>query len=141
EENERTADGEYTFKVGDVRAGGRAHKNLYVSVMKLDRLAESDGAVKEFVAGNPNARGYSVLAEVELPGRKGTGVGGRVVQRAFYADAHGVFQFADSPREAPVVHFGAESWQVTLFGRHTLTRGRQTDVVLGVGTPGVGPGT
>jgi hypothetical protein len=140
EQNERTADGEYTFN-GDIRAGGRTHKDLYITVTKLDRLAESDGAVKEFVAGNPNARGYSVAAAVEMPGRAGTGVGGRVIQRASYVDANGVLQFADRPRDAPINHFGGRSWQVTLCGRHTLTVGRETDVVLGVGTPGVGPGT
>jgi hypothetical protein len=141
EKDERNADGEYTFKAGDVTVGAHVHKLPYVIVTKLDVLAESDEGVKEFHAKNPQARGYTVQAEIEMPGWKGTGVGGRVVQRAFYLDAHGVLQFADSPREAPVVHFGADSWQVTLFGRHTLTRGRQADVVLGVGTPGVGPGT
>lgn len=141
EKDERTADGEYTFKAGDVTVGSHVHKLPYVIVSKLDVLAESDEGVKAFHTKNPRVRGYTVQAEVEMPGWKGNGIDGRVVQRAFYLDAQGVFQFADTPREAPVVHFGARSWQITLFGRHTLTRGRQTDVVLGVGTPGVGPGT
>jgi hypothetical protein len=142
EKGEGVTEGNYNFPVGDVTLGQQVHKLPYVSVIKLDRMAELDDAVKEFLAKNPKAQGYSVQAEIDMPGRKGTGVGGRVVQRTWYTDARGgVFQFADTPREAPIIHFGAQSWQVTLFGRHTLTRGRQSDVVLGVGTPGVGPGT
>jgi hypothetical protein len=30
---------------------------------------------------------------------------------------------------------------VRLFGAHELIIGRETDVVLGVGTPGIGPGS
>jgi hypothetical protein len=51
-----------------------------------------------------------------------------------------VLQFADKREEAPVIHFGGP-WQVSLFGAHKLTIGRETDVVLGVGSPGIGPGT
>jgi hypothetical protein len=63
-----------------------------------------------------------------------------VRQRAFYLDANGVLQFADKPREAPVIHFGGP-WQISLFGAHKLSIGRETDVVLGAGSPGAGPGT
>jgi hypothetical protein len=141
EKSDGAEEGEFTFMVGDIPFGQQVHKLLFVIVSKLDRLAEVDDALKAFHAKNPKAMGYNLLAEVEMPGWKGTGVGGRVGQRASYNDAHGVLQFADAPREAPVIHFGGTSWQVTLFGPHTLTRGRVTDVVLGVGTPGVGPGT
>jgi hypothetical protein len=109
-------------------------------VSKLDHLAEQDDLVKALLAGNPAARGYSVLIEMEMPRWKGTGAGGRVQQRAFYVDVNGVLQFAARPQDAPVIHFGGP-WQVTLFGRHRLMLGRDVDMVLGVGTPGVGPGT
>jgi hypothetical protein len=141
EKSEGAAEGYFFFKAGDVRDGPRTHKDLYVSVTKLDFLAEQDEQVKAFLAQNPQARGYSVSTQAEVPGWKGTGIGGRVVQRASYVDTQGVLQFGDSPQRAPVVHFGGRPWQVTLFGQHKLTLGRDTDVVLGVGTPGVGPGT
>jgi hypothetical protein len=63
-----------------------------------------------------------------------------VQQRAFYRDLGGVLQFADRPADAPVIHFGGP-WQVTLFDPLRLRAGRETDAVLGVGAPGVGPGT
>ena len=129
-----------TFRAGDIRAGGRIHKNLHVYLNKLDSLAERDAEVKEYLARNPQARGYSLALDVEMLGRKGRGLGGRVEQYVSSRDVNGFLAFADDPRHAPVIHFGGP-WQVTLFGRHRLTPGRQADLVLGVGTPGQGAGT
>ena len=129
-----------TFRLGDICAGGRTHKNLHVYVNRLDFLAERDAEVKEYLARNPQARGYSLALDVEMPGRKGHGLGGRVEQYVSSQDVNGFLAFADDPRHAPVIHFGGP-WQVTLFGRHRLTTGRQADLVLGVGTPGQGTGT
>ncbi|MGH8248855.1 MAG: hypothetical protein ACREUU_20800, partial [Gammaproteobacteria bacterium] len=83
---------------------------------------------------------YTVRVDVDLPPWHGAGIGGRVTERNFPFDAHGVLQFADQPSEAPILHFGGP-WQVCLFGPQTLVAGRSRDLVLGVGTPGVGPGT
>jgi hypothetical protein len=129
-----------TFKAGNIRQGQRLHKELTVRVMKLDSLADQNEAVKALLTRDPNARGYYIRVEMELPGWKGRGIGGRVQQHNFLVDAAGVFQFADLPQEAPIIHFGGP-WQVSLFGAHRLTTGRGSDVVLGVGTPGLGPGS
>jgi hypothetical protein len=129
-----------TFKVGDVRDGPRLHKELTVVVAKIDHLAKQQECVKTLLARNPKARGYSILVEMDMPAWRGTGLDGRVQQRAFYVDLHGVLQFGDRPGDAPVVHFGGP-WQAALFGPHRLTIGREADMVLGVGTPGMGPGT
>jgi hypothetical protein len=140
EKREGADEGEYTFKIGEIRDGPLVHKDLQVFVSKIDHLANQDEFVKRFLAKNPKTRGYYLMAELEMPGWKGTGVGGRVRQRAFYVDASGVLQFANKREEAPVIHFGGP-WQISLFGAHQLTIGRETDVVLVVGSPGVGPGT
>jgi len=134
-----TADGDYIFQAGDVRDGTLLHKGLSVTVTPL-HMTDPDEFVKALVTKDPEAHGYLVSLSVEMPGRKGTGVGGRVHQQAFYVDVNGVLQFAGRPQDAPIVYFGGP-WQITLFHRHRLTVGRETDVVLGVGTPGVGPGT
>jgi hypothetical protein len=133
-------DGGFAFKAGEIREGSLVHKDLNVFVSKIDHLAKQDDMAKGFLAKNPKARGYYIMVETEMPGWHGSGVGGRVRQRAFYLDANGVLQFADKPQEAPIVHFGGP-WQISLFGAHKLTIGRETDVVLGVGSPGIGPGT
>src|SRR5262245_16612174 len=73
ENSESQGEGEYRFRAGEVRVGGRVHKDLIVGVMRLDRLADQDESVKAFIAKDPNARGYAVSVEVEMPGRKGTG--------------------------------------------------------------------
>ncbi len=140
EKQEGAQEGQYTFKVGDIRDGALVHKGLVTGVMKIDHMADQDEQVKAFLAKNPKGRGYLVMVEMEMPGWKGTGVGGRVQQQTFVDDVKGVLQFADKAQDAPIIHFGGP-WQVTLFGAHQLTIGRETDVVLGVGTPGVGPGS
>ena len=134
-----TDEEEYRFSLGDIQDGPLVHK-AFVQVRKLDFLAGQDERAKSLLAKNPKARGYALLIEMEMPGWKGTGIGGRVRQTAAYLDVNGVLQFADRPQEAPILHFGGP-WQVTLFSPPTLTIGRERDVVLGVGTPGLGPGT
>src|SRR5262249_13729254 len=129
-----------SFKAGDIRDGGLTHKNLYVSVEKLDGFAEHDKDVKDYLARNPGARRYEVYLEVERPGFKGVAVGGRVPHAAGFRDAPGCLRFGDSPREAPVVHFGGP-WQITLFEPRRLTAGLESDVYLALTAPGLGPGT
>jgi hypothetical protein len=140
---EKDADAEegvYTFKAGDLRDGERLHKELNLSVMKIDYMAQREDAVKKLLKKNPKARGYYLSLAVEMPGRKGAGTGGRVQQSTSLVDGTGVLQFSERPQDAPIVHFGGP-WQVTLFSKHQLTIDRDTDVVLGVGSHGVGPGT
>ena len=122
------------------RTEPHVHKELNLYIAKIGYLADSDDSVAAFLAKNPNGRGYRLDAEVEMAGWKGNKPGGRLRHDTFYADTNGVLQFAERPGDAPVIHFGGP-WQIRLYGRHQLTIGRDTDVYLGVGTPGLGPGT
>lgn len=133
-------DGSLRFVAGELGIGKLTHKNFWVSVQKLDYLAEQNEQVKDFLGAHPQARGYSVGVEVEMPNHHGIGVGGRVQQLASVFDAHGLLAFADKPEDAPIIHFGGP-WQITLYGPQGLTAGRTGDLVLGVGTPGLGAGT
>jgi WD40 repeat protein len=134
-------EGEYTFTVGDIVDGTRLHKALSVGVSKIDLfLAEQFALAKVLPAKDPKARGYCISIDMEMPGRRGTGVGSRVRQHLFFGDAQGILQFADQPQDAPIIHFGGPL-QATLFRPQRLTIGRERDVVLGVGTPGLGTGT
>ena len=133
-------DGTYAFKIGAIQDGAHVHKELNLYIAKIGYLADSDDSVAAFLAKNPNGRGYRLDAEVEMAGWKGNKPGGRLRHDTFYADTNGVLQFAERPGDAPVIHFGGP-WQIRLYGRHQLTIGRDTDVYLGVGTPGLGPGT
>lgn len=130
----------YLFTAGAVQVGGRVHKELQVSVGGLDHLADYSQLVKALLARDPKARGYQVSLDVEIPGEKGTGLGGRVRQYVSPLDVNGILQFAGRPQDAPVLHFDGPR-QITLFSRQHLTVGRSTDLILAVGTPGRGPGT
>jgi hypothetical protein len=109
-------------------------------MVKLADFADIDEAVKAHVNKDPRARGYMVAVELEIPGLQGKGEGGRVVQQAVFRDYNGLLRFAANPRDAPIIHFGG-SLQISLAHPQQLQIGRSVDVILGVGTPGVGPGT
>src|SRR5262245_39202710 len=123
------ADEEFSFRAGEIRDGMLVHKNLTVGIINLGYLADRDERVKEFLARNPQGRGYQIGLDVEMPGPKGVGIGGRVEQLAYFGDGGGLLQFADRPQDAPIVHFGGP-WKITLVGRQQLTAGRDTDLIL-----------
>jgi hypothetical protein len=133
-------DGEIVFDIGAIQDGPRLHKKIALFVRKIDYLAVRDADVKAWLASTPQARGLSMHAEVEMPGWKGDGIRGRAVQAVSFRDSRGFLTFADKPGEAPVIHFGGP-WTVTVSEPHRLVLGREQDLFLRVGTPGLGAGT
>jgi hypothetical protein len=84
---------------------------------------------------------FSVRGDVEVPGIKGGGVGGRLHFSAGPIDLNGSLQFAATPAGAPVLHLGGPL-QISFYGElPTLRVGRGNEFVLVVGTPGRGNGT
>lgn len=132
--------GVYSFEAGSIQEGKLLHKDLSLSVIRLEDLASSDVRLKEYLEKQPHARGYSLRLDVEMPGWKGIGLGGRVRQAAGYQDVHGVLAWGDRPATAPVIHLRGP-WHLLAEHRLQMAVGRATDVVLSIGTPGVGPGT
>ncbi len=134
-----------TFDIGDITVGGKTHKGLTVYASPLADYANSEAgklpSVKAALEKNAKAAVYSLRCEVDAPGVKGGGTGGRLDMAAGWLDLNGVLQFADTPADAPVVHFGGPL-EITFYGElPTMRVGRGTEFVLVVGTPGVGPGT
>jgi WD40 repeat protein len=141
DEIEGEAEGEYSFKAGDIADGSRRHKDLNVSWNSLDHLRNSMPELREALARKPKFRGCSVDVDVDLPNLRGNGLGGRVSEGASAFDNHGLLEFAACPADAPIIHFGG-AWEITLFGAPEPWRiGRTQELILVVGTPGVGPGT
>jgi hypothetical protein len=132
-------EGVYDFEAGEIADHMLVHKALKCSVMRLDDLAAKDD-VKAFLVEHPSGRGYMVDCDIEIPGRKGAGIEGRVEQGTSFRDLHGLLQFAERPDAAPVIHF-AGPLTVSLYDRPQLSIGRQKQLTLAVGTPGIGPGT
>lgn len=134
-----------TFEVRDVTVGGRTHKDLSVIFAPLKDYTETvfgnRPEVKAALAKDPNTLLSMITMDVDMPGLKGGGIGGRVNFTAGPFDLNGVLQFADKPQDAPVIHFGGPL-QVTFYSERPVLRvGRTTEFVLVVGTAGVGPGT
>jgi len=132
--------GVYQFEAGDIAEGSLSHKGLRCSTFNADHLADSDPDVKQFLEQQPHGRPYTLGIDVETPGANGEGIGGRVEQLTGYHDLNGPLMFAERPEDAPIVHFRGPL-TVTLFDRQQLTIGRQKQLDLAVGTPGLGPGT
>jgi hypothetical protein len=135
----------YVFDVGDLTVGGRTHKGLRVYFAPLERYAA--GAlgkrpdVQALQAKKPKAMLVSLAVDVEIPGMKGGGTGGRIAWLAGPIDLTGVFVFADRPAEAPVVRLGGPL-EITFYGEQPALRvGRESEFALVVGTPGIGSGT
>ena len=132
--------GVYEFEAGDIAEGPLLHKGLRCSTFKVDHLAGSDPDVTSFLENHPQGRPYTLGIDVQVPGATGEGIGGRVEQLTGYHDVNGLLMFAERPEDAPIVHFRG-LLTVTLFDRQQLTVGRQKQLDLVVGTPGLGPGT
>jgi hypothetical protein len=135
----------YSFQAGDVTVGGRTHKGLVVGFTPLKRYAGASLGkrpdVKAALAKDPKAAAVNLGVDVEVPGLKGGGLGGRAAFSAGPIDLTGVFLFADKPGDAPAVHLGGPL-QITFYAElPTLRVGRGTELGLVVGTPGVGPGS
>ncbi|HVK17892.1 MAG TPA: hypothetical protein VM533_13165 [Fimbriiglobus sp.] len=128
------------FDLGELRDGDRVHKFLSVASQDLADLASvipDTHAARETLAKDPKARAYRLSADVAAPGRGK----GRVLQVVGPFDPYGVFQFAARSKDAPVVWLGGPL-QVSLYAsKPTLRLARSLDLMLAVGTPGVGPGS
>jgi hypothetical protein len=131
------------FDAGDLTVGGRTHRGLNVRVIPLKAYADDwpEPHAKAALAKNPSGVVAAFSLDVDVPGMKGGGEGGRLRFLANGSDLNGMLLFADTPAEAPVVHLGGPL-EVTFYGRRpTLRVGRKRDLILVVGTPGIGPGT
>lgn len=139
-EDSNADDGTYVFEVGEVREGDALHKSLTVGTLNLQHLADSDARVRTALSKDPQARFYRLGIDLQMPLHRGAGIDGRVEHLVGPIDNDGLLRFANSPEKAPIVHFGGP-WQITFYSGAELTTGRQTEVVLAMGTPGVSPGT
>lgn len=132
-------DGSVDFQIQEIRDGELVHRDLYVSAEPAGRLAESTAEFKTLLKRNPKAYSYRIGGSIEAPGNPGTGVERRKLMLA-WVDDQGALQFADRPTDAPIVHFGGKR-KLGIFGEYELIAGRSKEVSVGVGTPGIGPGS
>jgi hypothetical protein len=128
------------YEIGEIRDGPRTLKELRLQTRKMDYLADQYPEVKKWLVDSPQARGLYLRAEIEMPGWKGNGSGGRVVYFMEFRDVNGFLTFADQPRSAPIIHFGGP-WQIACPQVKRLIPGLESELIVHVGTPGLGAGT
>ncbi len=128
----------YVFNVGDLSVGQRTHKGLRVRFAPLASLPQVPQAGSKKAA---KTMCVAMELDVDVPGMKGGGAGGRLKFEAGPVDSSGVLEFGKTPAQAPVIHLDGPL-QITFFlERPKLQAGRSTELTLVVGTPGTGAGT
>jgi hypothetical protein len=137
----------YSFEAGDLTVGGKVHKGLSVTVRPLKLYEDTSTRVasiqvlREALKANPKTQIAIIGLDVESDRFKGAGIGGRIMQTAGFYNLDGVLSFATTPGDAPVIHFDGPL-KADFYGvPPTLWLERDNDVVLVVGSPGLGGGT
>ena len=132
------------FAAGDVQLGQRRYTDLCVS---RNRLSDGVGelqpeAYRELRQKGGEAFTYSVAVHVSnplhRPQKKSTDTS--PATQTASSDSHGLLQFADSPQQAPVIHFDGPL-TMDIHGRPVLAAGNEINLETGIGTKGLGPGT
>ena len=128
------------FEAGDIKDGPLTHTGL--SVMQRRVTEEEVANPKEFarVKGRGEPWAWTVQFTAERPADD-TRPLPRKISYAANGDGLGYLLFADKPKDAPVIHFNGP-WTLGLQDwKQRLTVGRKSNLQIGVGTPGFGPGT
>jgi hypothetical protein len=132
-----------TFQVDQLTIGGKTHYRLNVTFGPLKRLMFGENAkrpeAQAVLKKDPQAEILvSLTLDVTAPHFKSKG---RVLMATGGFDLNGPLVPATKAGDAPIIHFGGPL-QIT-FGdrRPILRRNRSTELMLVVGTPGLGSGT
>jgi hypothetical protein len=136
------ADRLVSFAAGDVRAGGRTHTKLTVTRMQATREYVRPGREWDRVkAANPDPVIWAVRVTAERDPVEGEDGLPKAIGYVANGDGLGFLLFADRPADAPVIHFNGR-WTLGLQDiNQRIVLGKPQDLQIGVGTPGVGPGT
>jgi hypothetical protein len=123
-------------KAGDIHDGPFTHTDLEITQARLapgykPKDREEELFRRFFLRSNPDSLLYAVSLSVELRSGRGR------VQFVAVADTQGCLRFADSPLDAPVVHFDGPL-RMGLQPLEELVRGgKPTELHCAVGTPGL----
>jgi hypothetical protein len=130
-----------SFKVGEIKDGSLTHKGLSVTQYRMS--PEDLGNEKEFqriAAQGSDPWTWWVSVDAERPAASNDKLPNRVKYVA-NGDGNGYLLFSDKSKDAPIVHFNGP-WTIGLQDiKQKLEIGKSTMLQIGVGTPGVGPGT
>jgi hypothetical protein len=135
------AAGQRHFVVGSLTDGELKHTIEYVMEMAVTEA--SVGAPKEF-ARIKGKHDQAINTWIGISAERSAGDDRSLPKHIKYVvngDGKGYLSFADRPQDAPVAHLNGP-WTLGLQDiKQRLAVGQKTNLQLGVGTPGVGPGT
>jgi hypothetical protein len=130
-----------SFEAGDIHDSGLTHTGL--AVMQFRASAELVGNAKEWErikgqGADPWVWTVGVAAERSADDKRPLP---KQIKYIVNGDGLGFLLFADRPAEAPVIHFNGP-WTLGLQDlKQRLTAGHESQLQIGVGTQGIGPGT
>lgn len=129
------------FEAGDIKDGPLTHTGLSVTQSRVTE--EQVANPKEFArvkARSAEAWTWSVTSTAERPADD-TRPLPRKISYVANGDGLGFLLFGKTPQDAPVVHLNGP-WSLGLQDwKQRLIAGRKSQLQIGVGTPGIGPGT
>jgi hypothetical protein len=133
-------------EVGEIREGSLKHERLRITQKRIEKgVAVKEPWEEELQAlarGGKDVVVYHMSLSLEVRPRPGDPfrIAGRVSQWAGL-DGEGFLQFADSPKQAPIIHFRGPM-QMGLYAPQRLAVGGDaSELQTVVGTPGLGKGT
>jgi hypothetical protein len=129
------------FEAGDIRDGALTHKGLMVGQSQAS--ADMVGNAKEFArikAANAEPWIWQVGISAERAAEDKRSLP-KAIKYVANGDGLGMLLFADQPQDAPIIHFNGP-WSLGLQDRkQRLTAGHESELQIGIGTQGIGPGT
>lgn len=130
-----------SFEAGDLRAGGLTHTGLSVTQMKA--TPEGVGDAREFARikkATPEGWMWWVRITAERPADDKRPLP-RKISYVINGDGLGMLVFADRPQDAPIVHLNGPFSLGLQDRKQRFLVDEKLMLQIGVGTPGVGPGT
>jgi hypothetical protein len=129
------------FEAGDIHDGALKHTEL--SVMQMLASSELVGNTQEWQriklqGDEPKMWMVSVAAERSAEDKRPLP---KRIKYVANGDGLGMLLFADRPADAPIIHLNGP-WTLGLQDRkQRFTAGHKSQLQIGVGTQGIGPGT
>jgi hypothetical protein len=129
------------FEAGDLRDGTLTHTGLSVTQIRVTpEIAGSPQELERTKGTDGEAWHWTVNVSAERPADDQRALP-RHIKYVVNGDGLGFLVFAGRPQDAPVIHFNGP-WTLGLQDfRDRFTAGHESELQIGVGTQGIGPGT
>jgi hypothetical protein len=130
-----------SFEAGDLKLGGLTHTGLSVSRMLATAdWVKSPAEFRRIAAANDRPWVWNVRLGAERPADDDRKLP-KKISYVINGDGLGFLLFGSTPKDAPVVHLNGP-WTLGLQDiNQRLIAGHKSQLQIGVGTQGVGPGT